>query len=117
MEKVFLIIIITLIVGIGIVYLIITNNPNKIEKLRIEEEKQNQLDNIQNYKFCIKDSQCMELTVDPCSCPIAVNDSNFVKRINAYNNQIGQLDDTPITCTTNCSATNIRCVQNQCIAK
>lgn len=113
MEKVFLIIIITLIVGIGITYVIISSNPDKIEKLRLEEEKTRLLDSVNQYKQCKIDSDCILLNTGSCTCPTSVNDSSFVQRIEAYNTRIAQLET--ITCDTSCLATIPKCVEKKCI--
>ncbi|VVB70310.1 Uncharacterised protein [uncultured archaeon] len=114
MEKVFLIIIITLIVGIGVTYVIISSNPNKIERIRLEEEKSNLLNLVEDYKNCKIDSDCKTLKTDPCSCPIAVNDSDFINKINAYNDRLSQIDVMPQICKNNCSVVIPKCIQNKC---
>ena len=113
MEKVFLIIIITLVIGIGITYVIISSNPDKIEKLRLEEERTQLLDSVNQLKQCKFDSECILLNTGTCTCPTSVNDSNFVQKIEAYNTRIAQLETT--NCNPACLATIPKCVQNKCI--
>ncbi len=113
MEKVFLIIIITLIVGIGITYVIISSNPDKIEKLRLEEERSQLLDSVNQYKQCKVDSNCILLNIGSCTCPTSINDSSFAQRIEAYNTRIAQLETT--NCNPSCITTIPKCVENKCI--
>lgn len=114
MEKIFLIIIITLIIGIGIIYTVVNKNPDKIEGLRLEEEKQILLNNIDKFKYCKIDSDCIQLKADECACPVAVNNSNFVERINTYTTRISDLKGKAIICQNYCPKTLLKCIQNKC---